>query len=65
MGGPEAGTQFSSFGTPVNGAYTNWRTSTSEPNGNSVAMCLRIEGGNLWNDHNCSTAASYVIEISP
>lgn len=76
IAGPEQSQQFwqgAANGTAVQGAYNNWRRTTSvipvaEPNDQSGGEdCARVETDLevIWNDAGCSTSNGYVIEYSP
>lgn len=76
IAGPESGQQFwqgAADGAAVQGAYNNWRRTTSvipvaEPNNQSGGEdCARVETNLevIWNDAGCSTSNGYVVEYSP
>lgn len=63
--GPEAGTRFSTWSTPVAGAYTRW--ATNEPNNDGNQDCLHLwrPSGHRWDDVQCvyGSTSGYIIEI--
>jgi hypothetical protein len=69
--GPEAGQQFwngNGSGSPVNGMYNNWDTTTSEPNdagGEDYAYMINANG--KWNDYPTASMSSikgYIVEYN-